>query len=281
MHLAPIATLVMTLAAGPPQRSDSRCYYTDKPGTTRRLALPNGYRAEFVRAPDSTYAEEACTAVIRDAKDKEVWRATGFGAELSDWSGRDIDNDGTPDAVLAIDTGGGNKCCWGYHVFRLTPRFGVIANFEFVPFFDVDERGRTILLEIVPFYDMGPNMAESPTVTLVSQFRDSKLVDITIEQCTRILADTAHRLGSLAWDREKATPSALAASRRMTDVRLDSTGDVSATRAAAASIALQHLACGKADDARRWISDAWPPAEAPEVFARMRDSWAKRAGKTP
>lgn len=275
----PALVLAMALVVAPgaaraQTARDSLCYYTDAPRTSRKFALPNGYRLELFRK-DSLDLEYGCSATVRNARDSVVWTAEGFGASLAAWTGRDIDNDGYADAVIGIDTGGGNKCCWGYTILRVTPKFGVVTELAFTPFFDHDAQGRTLIREFVPFYDLGMSTAESPAVLLVHQIRNGRLQDVTREHCAAILSDTARRIGSLAWDRDAATPQAMAASRRGSDT----TFDVGQTRTAVANIALQYIVCARPKEAEQLVNSTWPSAEAKAEFDSLMSAWAKRAPK--
>jgi hypothetical protein len=254
---------------------DSMCYYMDRPGVSHSFALDAGYRIEITRIADTDAVEYGCTATVRNARGTVVWHGSGFGASLTAWTGRDIDNDGHGDAIVGIDTGGGNKCCWGYTVLRLIPKFEVMVELPFAPFFDRDAHGRTLIREFMAFYDLGTASAESPVAIQVHQFRSGKLVDVTREQCLQILTDTVRRIGSLAWDRDDATPPALAVSRRATE-DADHTFEIDRTRSAVMSIAMQYIVCGQPAQAATWINDAWPAADAPARFDMLLSAWAHR-----
>jgi hypothetical protein len=228
--IAPLA-IVRTPTSSFEGRDETRCYYTDRAGTFARAALPNGYQLHLERSTDDTAVETACSATVRDHANKVVWTVSGFGALLDDWTGRDIDGDGSADAVIALDTGGGNRCCWTYFVMTFVPGFRQSAALQFPPFFQVDERGRTLIFESVPFYALGPTMAESPRVVLAHQFREGRLQDVTRERCEGILSGTAADFSTQRWNWDRATQEQRAASR----AAAQATYDIEETRLAVTS----------------------------------------------
>ena len=115
-------------------------------------------------------------------------------------------------------------------------------------------------------------MASSPTVVRVYQFRNGLLADITLERCDQILSRSPGGQGNIlgrAEEWELVTPDRLAASREAQEV----TSDVLETRVAVISLVLQHLACGRPDDARGLVERAWGSAEASQQWTRPRAEW--------
>jgi hypothetical protein len=248
---------------------DSTCYYSDKPHPARTFTLPGGYRAELRHDDDSVTVEWRCSIAVRDARDSIVWGARGFNTSVGAWTGHDIDGDGQPDAVLGVDTGGGNRCCWAYFVLRLAPKFGVVAELSAYTRFEGDAQGRTIIRDLIPFYSLGPSMAQAPTVDLVRQFRSGTLKDITLEWCPRILADSTRGVGTPV----NTTPARRSASRQALEI----TYDVAETRNAVTSLVLQNLACERQADAARLVNETWPEGAAATRLAVLQKAWAAAA----
>jgi len=266
--LVPLALGAGALRAQEAERPE--CDERSAPGASLQVPLPSGYRLELRRTIDTLDVEFICSATVKNKADSVVWTAEGFRTQQDDWTGKDIDGDGEPDAVIGVDTGGGNRCCWGYTVLRFSPAFQVAADLGFTPFFAGDEQGRVLIQQVVAFYDLGPDMADSPTVFLVHQFRDGRLVDITRERCPRILGERSDTRGvfDLSDERKLATPERLAASRQASKAD----NDMEETRVAVTSIALQQLTCGQDSEAVRLVSAAWPPDQAAEQMARLRQA---------
>jgi hypothetical protein len=217
----------------PPQSSVSgpvlSCYQSRERQTLTKT-LWNGFVVTV--APGSDDLDSACRITLRDSRGAIVFSDEGFNTELHPGTGRDIDNDGEPDAILGIDSGGGNRCCWEYTIISFSPQPHIIATLPPTSFeFTSDSNGRTLIRMTEPFYALGTSMAASPTVTVIQQFRSGKLADVTVEYCKAILSDPS----------ESHT-----------------------------SNVLQHLYCGEIDEASRIIRDKWPVSEQASIRSRMK-----------
>ncbi len=276
LALAGALGLTPTGAAAQANWGDTHCYYGNQPGRRLDFPLPGGYSLELRRStdPDDRDGRE-CTAVVRHADGSVAWTATGWGAGLEPWTGHDVDGDGHDDAVVTIDTGGGNRCCWIAHVLRLGRDSLAADGIGVLTFFREDEEGRTVVWNLVPFYDLGFFNADAPVVRLASQYRDGRLVDITAERCPSILSGEARDFTTSREDLDRATPEMRAAAR----VGPDTAWTVMRTRAAVASLALQHLACGAVDRARALVEEVWPQAEAEQRWSSLVAAWEKVAAR--
>lgn|GEM_PF-325764 len=265
MLLLPLALSASGLRA---QDSTPECDETSPPGARIQFQLPAGYGLVLERTTDTLDVEFICSATVRDSADSVVWKDSGFRTRQDDWTGKDLDGDGEPDAVIGVDTGGGNRCCWGFALIRFSPAFEVMARIDFLPFFANDDSGRVLIQQVVPFYDLGPDMASSPIVILVHQFRQGKLVDITQERCAKILGRTAapRTILDLGPEWDEVTPEHLAASRQAGKPDYD----VEQSRVAATTIALQQITCGQDSAAAEMVNAAWPPSETAETMVRFR-----------
>jgi hypothetical protein len=279
MRLPPALAALLTacvLPAGIPEAAQMPpeiiCSYRDAPATTQRRSLPGNHVIELQRSADKRAVEEACTATIRDASGKTVWSAQGYGALLNAWTGHDVDGDGLPDAVIAVDSGGGNRCCWTYSLVNLLPVFRVVGDLPVAPFFGLDAQKRTVIYEAVAFYDLGPSMADSATITRVHQFSSGRLRDVTRAHCRRILDGTAGAFPTWRPDWEQATPARRAESR----TAATPTAELQETRSMVASLALQNLACGQPDEAARLVRETWPPDRAAAQLDTLLKAWAER-----
>jgi hypothetical protein len=245
--------------------------------------------APIVRAFDSGFVltlapssdpdvEYGCRAELRDTTGRVVFEGEGFNTRLHPESGRDVDGDGHGELIVGIDSGGGNRCCWEYNVISLFPRPRVIAKFD-NPGFETDRQGRTVVWTTVAFYDLGPSMAASPTLEIAEQFRNGRLVNVTTEYCDAMLAgelrgqaDLSHELASLS--EEKRVRSRAAAPKPGDDF------DVSETRGAAYTVALQLTYCGRGPNAARLVREVWPEAQQAEVIRTVTSLVQRERSRT-
>ena len=247
-----------------------RCQQGQADRTAKKTTVQN-VTVTIAPSPKPDDVEEACTAEVRDRSGKVVFQSQGFNTELTDTNGRDIDNDGHPDIVVGTDTGGGNRCCWGYAVISPVPRPHLVAKLP-PAHFESDDNGTTVIWTTVAFYDLGPSMAESPVVEQAQQFRKGRLEEITSQYCAGMLANQAHGYASMTDVFAQLTTAQKRASQQATSAPSD---EVRQTRVAATTLALQAVYCGRDDMAATIIRDVWPAAEQAPVRAMIQTALDK------
>jgi len=157
-----------------------------------RRKLWNGYEISLGPARNSQGGGDECTAAIYDSAGRVVFRTTGFSVIFDEsHTGQDFDSDGKPEVVFITDTGGGNHCCWAYNVISLSPRPHKLFDIDApgaVRFERDAQRNMVIWQRIAGLYGF-TSMARAPFAEKVFRVRESKLVEVTPEFCSRIFSD--------------------------------------------------------------------------------------------
>ena len=247
--------------------------WAERPAPPSHIQIQGGYTLTFgaARGADSAAVEFGCSVEVRNQSGRVVYRSDGFNTRLHRASGRDVDNDGHPDLILGTDTGGGNRCCWRYAVLSLTPAPHVIAKFD-NPSFTSDDNGRTVIWTTQAFYGLqGATMAESPAIVAAHQFRNGRVVEVTLEFCDAMLAGRSRGWGDLKPELEMLTEQRKADSR---SAGAKGTDEVEETRRASLAWSLQALYCGRRADAARVIGEVWPAARQADVLAGLTSAIA-------
>ncbi|HEV2114223.1 MAG TPA: hypothetical protein VGR50_08730 [Terriglobales bacterium] len=117
-----ILTLISSLSAFAQQRVCSQGQGSD------RLELPGGYVAQVAPAGDDAHAGE-CHASITTDTAKTVFELFEREIAINPISGKDVNADGVPDAVIETHPAAG-KCCWNYYVFSLGQSPGLLRQFS-------------------------------------------------------------------------------------------------------------------------------------------------------
>ena len=93
-----------------------------------RQELPGGYVAQVASAGDAAHAGQ-CHATITTETAKTVFELYEREVAINPISGKDVNADGKPDAVIESHPADG-ECCWNYYVFSLGDSPGLIREFS-------------------------------------------------------------------------------------------------------------------------------------------------------
>jgi hypothetical protein len=250
------------------------CRYSVAAEQRMTRAVQDGFSVTVRRKADATLTTDACVIEVRDGAKRIVFTRDGFNARLHDDSGRDVDNDGSPDLIVGVERHRTKLCCSEYSVLSLKAAPRVVGTFS-NPSFRVDQNRRTVVWAALPFDDLGSDVGPVPTITVVGQYRDGRFADLTSEHCGWILAGTAPGWANLSEDLWQLDGTRRAASRAETG---PPSFAVETTRASATTVALQMLYCGKDADARALIRQVWPDQQQDSVRSSLTAAVAaKRA----
>ena len=259
----------LTLAAAnlgqPPPVPELFCRYSI-PGEQRATrAAQDGFSITVRRKPDPALMKDACVVEVRDRSNRIVFTREGFNSRLHEDSGRDVDNDGSADLIVGIETHRTKLCCSEYSVLSLKPAPHVVGTFS-NPTFRLDQSRRTIVWAALPFDDLASDFGPAPTIAIVGQYRDGRFADLTSENCSWILAGTAPGWASLSEDLWRLDGSRRAASRAEAG---PPSLAVETTRASATTVVLQMLYCGRDAEARDLIRQVWPDQQQEAIHTSL------------
>ena len=237
-------------------------------------AVQEGFSVTVRRKADSALTKDACVIEVRDEAKRIVFTREGFNTKLHEDSGRDVDNDGSPDLIVGVERHRTTLCCSEYSILSLKPAPRLVGTFS-NPSFRVDQNRRTVVWAALSFDDLGSDIGPVPTIAIVGQYRDGRFADLTSEHCAWILAGTSPGRANLSEDLWQLDGTRRAASRAETG---PPSFVVETTRASATTVALQMLYCGKDTDARELIRQVWPDPQQESVRTSLAAAVAaKRA----
>src|SRR5262249_19483029 len=148
------AALVILLASfsAAPQAAETACWYSSPENRVPTISrtVRDGIVVTMTRRSGPDAVEDPGLVEGRGRAGAVALSKSGFNTRLHPDSGRDVDNDGSPDLIVGVDEGGGNRCCWEYSVLSLRPAPHVIASFDNAAL-ESDAAGRTVIWNTVPF----------------------------------------------------------------------------------------------------------------------------------
>jgi hypothetical protein len=257
------------LQAAAVQDSACRDSATDNQVLTRTLA--NGATIT-VRPVPPNELQQKCSISVRDRNGKTIFEDRGFSTNIDPATGRDIDNDGQPDAVAGIDTQGGASGSWEYPVISFSPQPRVLVKLPPATFDFETKPGSTLVWVLASFDGLSGYASDVSTVATVREFQKSGFVEVTRDYCKRMLAGELEGPGNLRAPLAVLTRQAKQDSRQDTG-RLEDREDA---RLAATSVVLQQIYCEQFNDASRLILEVWPATEQSRVRKQIRDAITNR-----
>jgi hypothetical protein len=266
-------SLLLVTALGQASGQDLSCRSSVRE-EQRMTRTQDGFTVTLRRSADPGPRATACSIEVHDPRGKVLFSREGYNTRVHRDSGRDVDNDGHPDLIIGHDASGG-LCCWEYTILSLKPALHIAGTFS-NPSLDVDVSRRTVVWNMVPFAELAPDMAQTPTIAVASQYRDGRFVDITAEYCPTILAGTARGVANLSDDLWRLEGTRLAASRAETG---PPSFEVETTRVSATTVALQMMYCGRDADAGALVRRVWPDDEQAKVLESVGSAIANLRGR--
>jgi hypothetical protein len=242
------------------------CYAYRKDNPPQRKQIGDGYEISLGPSRDPDAVEEKCTAAIYNSAGRVVFRTNGYSVVFDEeQTGKDFDGDGKPDVVFRTDTGGGNRCCWAYIIFSLSPKPHKLFEIpmEGKVAFEKDKHGNMVIWKRTAGPYGFTSMASQPFAEKVLRVREDKLVDATPEFCGRIFSEESEDYRDA---KSTLTPE------NLTKLRTNGVADVDNEDIVSMLLtrALQHVFCRQFDEA---LSDLnlWPDASRTDMKAKFAD----------
>jgi len=206
-----------------------------------------------------------CHATVTSLQGKIVYEQNDWGMEIDPITGKDVNGDGQPDAVL-VGFSGGAHCCWTYHFISLGEKPGLIREFENrapASFSELRGDGQVEILISDGDYDFGfgLNHALSVFPLLIVQLRGSTFKDAGTKFWpvydkkiwqqhdklnTQQLHDFLHPIRNEPYD----------------DSYLN-------TKSSVLLIALDYLYSGRSNEAKAILGQFWPPDSREQTWEEM------------
>jgi hypothetical protein len=273
LKLTVTVILLLTALTAPAQSLSQEDLACRQSGTSNNGArtFANGV-VITIRSVPANELKQTCEVSVRDRSGKTIFEDHGFNTKIDAATGRDIDNDGQPDAVLGVDTAGGTRGNWEYPVISFAPMPRVLLKLPPATFDTQTKPGKTLIWTSAVFEGLAPSAADVSTVATVHEFRTGGFVDVTRDYCKPMLAGELQGPGSLRGQLAILTRQA------KQDSRLDAgrAEDREDTRLAATSIVLQQIYCGQPEDASRLVLEVWPGSEQSRIRKQIREAVAER-----
>lgn len=226
-----------------------------------------GFTIEVKPIPDSDDAERAvCRATVTAPNGKLVYSFNEWGAEIDQVTGKDINGDGEPDAVL-VSYSGGAHCCWTYHIVSLGKKPGLLREFEnqdTASFDDLKGNGEVEIVIRDGGFDFGFGLDHAFSVfpMLIVQLRGIEFFDVSSEFWPMFEKEINEKRDSLSGDRIQ---DFLHRDRSIYTDNLE----YDRTKSAILLMVIDYLYGGKPDQAKKLLNTLWPKDSQEQTWTEI------------
>jgi hypothetical protein len=237
--------------------------------------LPGGYVAQIVPASDADHAGE-CYGAISNAAGKTVYEVYAHELELNTVTGKDVNGDGSPDAVLESHPAEG-QCCWEYYVVSLGEPAGLIRGFSTSVPLTFEDRAGDGKIEIwthdFSFDGMdGMTHADSPSPLIFFRLKGNTVYDVSPAFWSEYSAEVAETRGLISRNDiddltrlEGDNPAADNEDKSLGDDKSAKHERMRRAQALVLTLTLDYLYGGKLQEAFKTISEMWPVLDRPRI----------------
>lgn len=186
--------------------------------------------------------------------------------EIDPITGKDVNGDGYPDAVL-VSFSGGAHCCWTYSIFSLGRYPGLVAEFEnrsTASFADLGGNGGVEILIRDGTFDEGFGLSHafSPFPLLIVQLKGAKFEDVGAKYW-RVFEK------QILKERSKLKKANLREFRQSNPDKIHSSLDYLDTKYRVLAIILDYLYAGRTREAHKVLGGLWPAEEEKSTWEEM------------
>jgi len=262
MRLRVLLILAVLCLSSPSLHANGRKYCYQKlgdggsfVGSGGGTAHVNGFTVEV--KPKSDAESASCHATVRSTSGVTVFELEEWGIEIDPVTGKDINGDGYPDAVL-VSFSGGAHCCTKYYFISLGNKPGLIRDFDNAQealFRDLKGDGRMEILIRDGSFDEHFGLAHpySPFPLLIVRLRGDKFEDLGSQFSGEFKKEILTLRRGLKTKSQKnfldSNPN-----------DIHDAQDYLETESAILKIVLDYLYAGQPDKARSALAELWPPA---------------------
>jgi hypothetical protein len=239
-----------------------------------REELPGGYAAQLAPATDDTHAGQ-CRAVIAAGDQKTVFEAYGYEVELNPVSGKDVNGDDKPDAVIEAHPPK-DQCCWSYYIVSLGEPAGLLRQITTSVPLTFEDRlgdGKIEIWGRDNAFDGVENFAhgDSPFPLVFFRMKGANIYNVSNlfwSEYEREIAQARDGLPRSVIDDlvkpesdDPNKPGGGSGGGGSGDPRDPKTIRLQRAKATVLEIALDYLYGGRGQDAWKTISEMWPPLD--------------------
>ncbi|MBI3896524.1 MAG: hypothetical protein HY313_11400 [Acidobacteria bacterium] len=249
-----------------------QCYHGYEPNAEPGMRFPirgggtlqvAGFTIEVKPDQNPSIPQEmSCHATIRSAKGDIVFQDYDEGMDIDAVTGKDINGDGQPDAVIEAFSGGAH-CCWTYFFVSLGPEPGLIQKFESkhsASFKDLNGDGHIEIPVLDGAFDYFETAySESPFPLLIIQLQGNEFRDISAD-FPKIYDEEIHEL------RSGLNPNCVG---DFLGAKWDDICDYSSNRRGVLEIVLNYLYSGHPQDAWKALEELWPAKDRERIRSEI------------
>jgi hypothetical protein len=230
----------------------------------------NGFTVEVKPTAGGVSEDMTCHATVTSPQGRIVYEKDDWGMEIDPITGKDVNGDGQPDAVL-VSFSGGAHCCWSYHIISLGENPGLIREFENrsnASFRDIRGDGQIEILIRDGSFDFafGLDHAFSVFPLLIVQLKGKEFVDVG----SRFWPVFAKEIRQ---EHSKISNQQLQEFLHSDTDEIHDSLDYLRTKSAILMTVLDYLYAGRSEEARKSLGKQWPPNSQQKIWEQMTSGY--------